>query len=83
MSARWWSESKQKWQPIDSLPDGHIHNALAKLFYHSTEPVGKFERLYGADPSRIELVPPGVDHAFFSPGDRAGARTAPRPPRRN
>jgi excinuclease ABC subunit A len=26
-----------------------IHNALAKLFYHSTEPVGKFDRLYGAD----------------------------------
>ena len=33
-------------------------------------------RLYGADPTRIELVPPGVDHAFFSPGDRAGARAA-------
>jgi D-inositol-3-phosphate glycosyltransferase len=33
-------------------------------------------RLYGADPSRIELVPPGVDHAFFSPGDRLGARGA-------
>src|SRR5690606_1017476 len=33
-------------------------------------------RLYGADPARIELVPPGVDHAFFSPGDRAGARKA-------
>jgi D-inositol-3-phosphate glycosyltransferase len=33
-------------------------------------------RLYGADPSRIELVAPGVDHAFFSPGDRQGARTA-------
>lgn len=33
-------------------------------------------RLYGADPSRVELVPPGVDHAFFSPGDRAGARAA-------
>ncbi|MFG0258711.1 MAG: glycosyltransferase, partial [Phycisphaerales bacterium JB041] len=31
---------------------------------------------YGADPSRIELVPPGVDHAFFSPGDRSGARKA-------
>ena len=31
---------------------------------------------YGARPDRIELVPPGVDHAFFSPGDRAGARTA-------
>ena len=34
--------------------------------------------LYGADPARIELVPPGVDHAFFSPGPRAGARAALR-----
>lgn len=31
---------------------------------------------YGARPDRIELVPPGVDHAFFSPGDRSGARAA-------
>jgi len=31
---------------------------------------------YGADPGRIEMVPSGVDHAFFSPGDRAGARAA-------
>lgn len=38
----------------------------------------QLERLYGADPSRIELVAPGVDHAFFSPGDRLGARTALR-----
>jgi D-inositol-3-phosphate glycosyltransferase len=33
-------------------------------------------RLYGAVPDRIEIVPPGVDHAFFSPGDRRGARLA-------
>jgi D-inositol-3-phosphate glycosyltransferase len=33
-------------------------------------------RLYGADPARIELVPPGVDRAFFSPGDQAYARRA-------
>ncbi len=33
-------------------------------------------RLYDAQPSRIELVPPGVEHAFFSPGPRAGARSA-------
>lgn len=32
--------------------------------------------LYGADPARVEVVPPGVDHAFFSPGDRGGARAA-------
>jgi D-inositol-3-phosphate glycosyltransferase len=36
----------------------------------------QLERLYGADPARIELVAPGVDHAFFSPGDRLGARSA-------
>jgi D-inositol-3-phosphate glycosyltransferase len=33
-------------------------------------------RHYGADPNRIELVPPGVEHAFFSPGPRHGARAA-------
>ena len=33
-------------------------------------------QFYGAPAERIELVPPGVDHAFFSPGDRRGARTA-------
>src|SRR6478752_7251160 len=32
--------------------------------------------LYGADRDRVEIVPPGVDHAFFSPGDRRGARQA-------
>jgi D-inositol-3-phosphate glycosyltransferase len=32
--------------------------------------------LYGAEASRIVLVPPGVDHAFFGPGDRSRARRA-------
>lgn len=32
--------------------------------------------LYGADPERIVTVAPGVDHAFFSPGDRLQARRA-------
>jgi D-inositol-3-phosphate glycosyltransferase len=31
---------------------------------------------YGADPTRIEIVAPGVDHAFFSPGYRPQARRA-------
>lgn len=38
--------------------------------------VTQLVELYGADPDRIEVVPPGVDHAFFSPGDRRGARAA-------
>ena len=33
-------------------------------------------RLYGADPARIEEAPLGVEHAFFSPGNRLGARAA-------
>ncbi len=32
--------------------------------------------LYHADPERIRVVPPGVDHAFFGPGDRRQARRA-------
>ncbi len=32
--------------------------------------------LYGADPDRVRIVPLGVDHAYFAPGDRAQARRA-------
>lgn len=32
--------------------------------------------LYLADPARIRIVAPGVDHAFFGPGDRRQARRA-------
>ncbi|MGP8059297.1 MAG: glycosyltransferase [Acidimicrobiales bacterium] len=33
-------------------------------------------KLYHADPARIAVVPPGVDHAFFGPGHRPQARRA-------
>jgi D-inositol-3-phosphate glycosyltransferase len=36
----------------------------------------QLHRLYGAVPDRIEEVPPGVEHALFSPGDQRGARRA-------
>jgi D-inositol-3-phosphate glycosyltransferase len=36
--------------------------------------VAQLVRLYGADPSRVEIVAPGVDHAFFAPGQRRQAR---------
>lgn len=41
-----------------------------------TAEASQLTQLYGADPARIEIVPPGVDHAFFSPGDQRGARAA-------
>jgi D-inositol-3-phosphate glycosyltransferase len=46
------------------------------ILANSVEEVAQLETLYGADPRRIEIVPPGVEHAFFSPGDRRGARHA-------
>ncbi len=46
------------------------------ILANSVEEVAQLQRLYGADPARIEIVPPGVDHAFFSPGPRSGARRA-------
>jgi D-inositol-3-phosphate glycosyltransferase len=36
----------------------------------------QLRRLYEAPPERIEIVPPGVEHALFSPGDQQGARAA-------
>ncbi|MBI2167969.1 MAG: glycosyltransferase [Actinobacteria bacterium] len=33
-------------------------------------------RLYDAGPGQVEVVPPGVDHTVFHPGDRAAARAA-------
>jgi D-inositol-3-phosphate glycosyltransferase len=36
----------------------------------------QISELYGGEPSRIEIVAPGVDHAFFSPGHRPQARRA-------
>ncbi|MGH9300341.1 MAG: glycosyltransferase [Acidimicrobiales bacterium] len=36
----------------------------------------QISHLYGADPERIEIMAPGVDHAFFAPGYRPQARRA-------
>jgi D-inositol-3-phosphate glycosyltransferase len=36
----------------------------------------QFRRLYGDPRGRLEIIAPGVEHAFFAPGDRAGARRA-------
>jgi D-inositol-3-phosphate glycosyltransferase len=43
-----------------------------------SNPVEAHELLdhYEVPVDRLEIVPPGVDHAFFSPGDRRGARAA-------
>ena len=47
----------------------------ADLILASTrDEAGLLDSLYGADPDRIEVLPPGVDHRAFSPGNREDAR---------
>lgn len=37
---------------------------------------GHLQEFYDVEDERIAVVPPGVEHGFFSPGDRASARQA-------
>ena len=46
------------------------------LIANADEEQRQLVELYDADPDRIEIVAPGVDRAFFSPGSSEGARTA-------
>lgn len=46
------------------------------LLVSSREEGTDLVRLYDADPQRIEVVTPAIDHAFFAPGDQAQARRA-------
>jgi D-inositol-3-phosphate glycosyltransferase len=41
-----------------------------------TEEQRQFLRLYGQPAGKIEIIAPGVEHAFFAPGERRGARNA-------
>jgi D-inositol-3-phosphate glycosyltransferase len=56
--------------------EGQIIGCSDAILASCADEAAQLVRLYDADPSRIELVPPGVEHAFFSPGPRAGARSA-------
>jgi D-inositol-3-phosphate glycosyltransferase len=44
------------------------------ILANSAEEATQLERLYGAVPDRIVVVPPGVDHQLFTPGDQRAAR---------
>jgi D-inositol-3-phosphate glycosyltransferase len=53
----------------------HETIACADLMLASTtDERAQLASLYSADPDRVEIVPPGVDHLVFSPGDRFAAR---------
>ncbi|TQM15632.1 D-inositol-3-phosphate glycosyltransferase [Pseudonocardia kunmingensis] len=47
-----------------------------RLISNTDEETRQLVELYGADPGRTVAIPPGVDLARFTPGDRAAARRA-------
>jgi D-inositol-3-phosphate glycosyltransferase len=67
----------------EASPEEHDRRAQAEaevigcsdaILASSPEERTQLEDLYGADPGRVEIVTPGVDHEMFSPGDQDEAR---------
>ncbi|CAB4857501.1 unannotated protein [freshwater metagenome] len=56
--------------------EAEIINCADAICVSCTEEESQFRRLYGDPQGRIEIVSPGVEHAFFAPGDKRGARHA-------
>ena len=46
------------------------------IFVSCREERDQFRALYGDSPGTVDVITPGVDRAFFSPGSRDGARSA-------
>ena len=56
--------------------EGEVIGCTDAICVSCTEEEQQFRRLYGDPAGRVEIVAPGVEHAFFAPGDKRGARTA-------
>lgn len=66
------------------LAEQHIVTCSDAICVSCDSEEQQFRRLFGTPQGQIEIVPPAVEHAFFAPGDRNGARRAielpPEPP---
>jgi D-inositol-3-phosphate glycosyltransferase len=58
------------------VAEGEVINCSDVILASCTTEAEQLVQHYDTPADRIEIVPPGVDHAFFSPGDRRGARQA-------
>jgi D-inositol-3-phosphate glycosyltransferase len=56
--------------------EAELINCADAICVSCVEEEEQFRRLYGNPHGQIEIVAPGVEHAFFAPGDRSGARKA-------
>ena len=58
------------------IGEEQVVNEADRLVANTEEEARQLVRLYGADPGRTLVVPPGVDLDRFAPGSRAAARRA-------
>ncbi|MEM7323788.1 MAG: glycosyltransferase, partial [Actinomycetota bacterium] len=58
--------------------EAEVMSCADAVLANATAEAEQLVEYYDADPERIEIVPPGVDHALFSPGNQSGARWALR-----
>ena len=56
--------------------EAHIVGCADAVLASCTVEAAQLTDLYGAPPERIAMVAPGVEHAFFAPGDQRQARRA-------
>jgi len=56
--------------------EAEIVNCADAICVSCTEEEQQFRRLYGDPQGRLEIIAPGVEHAFFAPGEQDGARRA-------
>ena len=59
-----------------ALAEAEVIGCSDAVLASCTVEADQLVELYHADPTRIEIVAPGVDHAFFAPGDYRQARRA-------
>jgi D-inositol-3-phosphate glycosyltransferase len=58
------------------IAEDEIINCADAIAVSCSEEERQFRRIYGDPRGRIEIIAPGVEHAFFAPGDQRGARHA-------
>ena len=66
--------------PGREIGEAQVVEAADRLVANTDKEADELVRLYGADPERVVVVPPGVDLSLFTPGDQRGCACRGRAP---